>query len=380
MVEFDNSDIPLSRLKEIALMVMHAAEATSLEQVLQRIAHATRELIGARYAALGVPDGQGGLRFFKVSGITEEEIALIPHPPVGLGLIGLIMHERQTVRLPRMQDHPKAVGFPEGHPPMTSMLGVPIQSGSQLFGMLYLTDREDDQPFTLQDQWLVETMAGYAALAIAGSQLREQQHRLTLLEERQRIGMELHDGVIQSLYAVGMHLDLMRKSGEVRPESLQQSIDGLNSVIEDIREYIMKLKSREYHAKTSRESIYEMIARLYIPDSLKVEVEAPDYPPPFSIDDFESICLMVGEAFSNAVRHADAEHLAIRCRQNQGHYQIVIKDDGRGFDPDRLKDNSGLGLQNIMRRAKLYGGEVEIESKPGSGTTLIINLPLTNSQ
>lgn len=365
-----------ANLNEIASIVMHAAQADTLEQVLQRIAHASREFVGARYAALGVPDGYGGLRYFKVSGISEEQIAEIEHPPVGAGLLGVIMNERKTLRLPVMQDDPRAVGFPPGHPPMKSLLGVPVQIGQQLFGMLYLTDREDEQDFTLEDQWLVETMAGFAALAIAGSHLREQQQRLALLEERQRIGMELHDGVIQSLYAVGMHLDLMRTSGEIKPHHLGLAIDGLNQVIEDIRQYIMGLKTLGYSQKTLRESIEDVVARLYIPEDLTIEIDAPEKPPPLSSEVLESVCLIAGEALSNAVRHAGAAHVEIRCREEKSDFQLVISDDGRGFDTEQLQQDNGLGLRNMTKRARLYGGSVEINSQPGSGTKLIIRMPM----
>lgn len=365
-----------ANLNEIASIVMHAAQADTLEQVLQRIAHASREFVGARYAALGVPDGYGGLRYFKVSGISEEQIAEIEHPPVGAGLLGVIMNERKTLRLPVMQDDPRAVGFPPGHPPMKSLLGVPVQIGQQLFGMLYLTDREDEQDFTLEDQWLVETMAGFAALAIAGSHLREQQQRLALLEERQRIGMELHDGVIQSLYAVGMHLDLMRTSGEIKPHHLGLAIDGLNQVIEDIRQYIMGLKTLGYSQKTLRESIEDVVARLYIPEDLTIEIDAPEKPPPLSSEVLESVCLIAGEALSNAVRHAGAAHVEIRCREEKSDFQLVISDDGRGFDTEQLQQDNGLGLRNMTKRARLYGGSVEINSQPGNGTKLIIRMPM----
>src|SRR5215510_13301939 len=203
----------LAQLKDIASAVMYAAEAPKLEEVLERIAEVAKDLVNAKYAALGVPDDNGGLKFFKVAGMTPEQIARLDHLPHGKGLLGAIALERESIRLEKMQDDKRSAGFCKAHPQMTSLLGVPIQVGQQLFGILYLCDRIDGQPFSEQDEWLIETVAGYAALAIAGSQLREQQSRLTLLEERDRISMELHDGIIQSLYAMGMHLDILRMNG-----------------------------------------------------------------------------------------------------------------------------------------------------------------------
>lgn len=368
--------IPLSQLKAIVSTVMYAAEADTLEQVLQRIAHSARELIGARYAALGVPDGHGGLLYFKVSGMSEDQIARMPHLPVGAGLLGLIMNERQPLRLPDMKEHPRAAGFPEGHPAMHALLGVPIQVGTQLFGMVYLTDREDGQPFSLHDQWLLETLAGYAALAIVGSQLREQGSRLTLLEERQRIGMELHDGVIQSLYALGMHIDLLRNDKNITPDKFQPVIDGLNTVIEDIRDYIMDLKTQHDTRRTVRDQLRDVIARLYVPDTIVVSVDAPDRLPPFEPEDFESVCLIAREAISNAMRHASASQVTIRAWQDHHNFQMVIRDDGRGFSPSSLPNQNGLGLRNIRERVRMHGGILAINSAPGQGTAITVTIPI----
>jgi signal transduction histidine kinase len=369
------SSLQRSQLQQIVSTMVYAAEADTSEQVLRRIAQASCELIGARYGAVGVPGGQDeGLTFFEVSGMTDEEISRIDHPPVGKGLLGAIIHEQQPVRVDDIAKDPRSVGFPKGHPPMTTFLGVPIQVGSQLLGILYLTDKEDGQPFDPFDQWLAETMARYAALAIAGSQLREQQRRLTLLEERQRIGMELHDGVIQSLYALGMRLDLGLSTGEITPTDLKTVIDGLNKVIEDIRAYIMDLKPIA-GARTVRQSVSDIVARLYVPETLTVNVDAPNKLPPFAPADFESICSIAREALSNAMRHAQADEVGIRVWQDSHNFQMMIWDDGQGFDPTDLSKDAGLGLRNIKERVRLHQGTLSIESRPGQGTTIRVTIP-----
>lgn len=372
--------LPLSQIKEIARMVMDATDADDLVTMLKRIADVTRELVGAKYAALGVPDGHGGLRHFQVSGMTAEEIAMIDHPPVGHGLIGVIMHERETVMLDDIRQDPRSVGFPNGHPDMTRMLGVPVQVGDQLFGMLYLTDKENGEPFNIYDQWTVETLAGYAALAIADTQLRENENRLTLLEERQRIGMELHDGIIQSLYALGMHLDLIRFSSDTSPQKFQPVIDGLNTVIEDIRAYIMNLKVAQNKQRTCYELVEDVIARLYVPSHIQMSIEVPDVYPPLKANEVDSLCLMMQEALSNALRHANARKIGVRVQQNEFFFYLTIFDDGRGFDVQSLAHQNGmshgLGLKNMRERAIQHGGVVEIRSQPDKGTSIIIKLPI----
>jgi len=255
------------------------------------------------------------------------------------------------------------------------MLGVPIKAGGELFGMFYLTDRTDGLPFTVQDQWLLEALSGYAALAIAGTELRENQQRLSVLEERSRIGMELHDGVIQSLYAVGMQLDLIKR-GVMGTDNIDGAIEGLNDVIEDIRDYIMDLKVSTENTLTVREHLNRILMRLYIPDDLKISVDAPEKVPRLPMQLFDSICMVAREAISNVIRHAEAEHLTIRCEQSKSGFLITIRDDGIGFDPEKPENRHSLGLQNMRARVDKLRGTLEIQSEPDHGTALIIHIPM----
>jgi len=143
----------------------------TLETVLRRIVDLAREVVGAKYAALGVADSQGYLTSFLTSGMTPEEEALIPESPHGKGVIGLLVQERKTIRLPNLREHPASVGFPSGHPPMSSFLGVPIFSHGRVLGNLYLTDKRFAREFTDEDARLVELLARYAAVAMENAEL-----------------------------------------------------------------------------------------------------------------------------------------------------------------------------------------------------------------
>lgn len=367
----------LSRLKAIASIVMYAAGADTLGGVLERLADSARDLVGARYAALGIPDGRGGLEYFEFSGMSSEQANMIGHLPHGRGLLGAIMQEREPIRLERMQDDPRSSGFPEHHPSMERFLGVPILVGDHLFGMLYLTDRVDGKPFTEQDQWLIETTAGYAALAIAGVELREQQRRVALLEERDRISMELHDGVIQSLYAVGMYLELIRTSDVFKAEDLTEAIHNLDSVITDIRGYIQNLKARERQERSLEQGLREVVKRLHVPPTLNVVIEPIHEQVVLPPTIFEAVLQMANEALSNVIRHAQAQHVHITAMQDAHAFHMTIRDDGKGFDPHQIvSDEGGLGLRNMQQRARLHGGEVGIESAPDSGTRIHLVIPI----
>ena len=366
----------LNRIKEISYAVMYAAEANDLETVLERIAEVARELAQTQYAALGVPDGQGGLRYFKHAGMDAEMVAKISHLPRGQGLIGAIMRGRKPIVLDDMNDDPRSSGFPEHHPPMNGFLGVPIIVGDHLYGMLYLSNKINGEKFNEEDLLLIETLAGYAALAIAGAEVSHQRTRLRMLEERERIGMELHDGIIQSLYGIGMQVELLRRVKEQIPRNdLGGVIDSLNDVIEDIRSYITKLRHDETSTDTICECMHQLKARLHPPESIEIAINAPNITPPFTTAAFESICLIINEALSNAIRHAEASAISVDVQVTRSHFVVIVEDNGIGFDLHEAENKQGLGLRNMQQRARLYGGEVVISSEPEVGTRLVIEVP-----
>ncbi len=372
-------DVVVSRLKEISQAVLYATEGATLENVLERIAQVAKELIGTRYAALGIPNGLGGLRYFKTSGMSVEEIVMIEHPPVGHGLLGVIMKERRSIRLQHIQDDSRSVGFPKNHPPMQAFLGVPVQMGQQLFGMFYLCDKQDGTMFNDGDELLLETMASYVALAIVNAQTNQKQSRIALLEERERIGMELHDGVIQSLYGIGMQAQLLTYNDSISPKDIAPIVNALDDVIEDIRGFILQLRQRSDNNLTIRVCFQQMLERLHLPPTLEVVIDAPNTKPPFTPAVFESVCLIVSEALSNAARHASARQIRLSTRQEGRLMYIIVEDDGRGFDPMSSmssSETSGLGLTNMQYRARLYGGDVIIESTPQKGTRVSIWIPI----
>lgn len=363
----------VQQLNQISSAVMYATEGVDLNEVLQRIAEVSRNLVQCKYAALGIPDKDGGLSHFKVAGITDKEIAKIDHLPIGNGLIRAPMRERHVIRLKRMQDDERSVGFPENHPEMISLLGVPIQMGDQLFGVLYMCDKLNGEPFNDDDQQLIETLAGYAALTIVSAMSNEQQSKMKVLEERERIGMELHDGVIQSLYALGMQLDLLRRINDLDANQLTPIIGGLDTVISDIRRYIMQLRT-DGQQTTVKTCLSEMARKLHLANNLEIQINAPDDLPPFPPATFEGICLIINEAFSNAVRHAQANRITVLADITDTEFRVQIQDDGHGFDLNST-ESGGLGLNNMHKRARFYGGKIEVSTVIDEGTTINIIVP-----
>jgi len=177
----------------------------SLERVLQQIVDSAREVVGARYAALGVlaPD-RATLSQFVTSGLTQAERERIGDLPRGRGLLGLVIREPQPIRSADINRHPQRYGFPPHHPPMRSFLGVPILVRQEVFGNLYLTDKQSAEVFSDVDEELTIALAGAAAVAIENARLHARVGELVLLEDRERIAKDLHDTVIQRLFATGL--------------------------------------------------------------------------------------------------------------------------------------------------------------------------------
>ncbi len=192
--------------------------------------------------------------------------------------------------------------------------------------------------------------------------------------ERVRIGMDLHDGVIQSLYAIGMQLTLM----ETPEQSFQEITRGIDSVIEDIRNYILDLRSTNEHSRTLYERlVQDILVRLHIPETISIDIDIPDVHFPLSATHLEALCQMTNEAVSNALRHANARHIRISLQQTEKQLLMVIADDGQGFDLEAALQHNGLGIRNLYERARQHGGKVEFESLPSEGTTVTISMPVS---
>jgi signal transduction histidine kinase len=368
----------LAALNQAAVAI---AGELSLDKVLQQIVEAARDLIGAQYAALGVPDAAGYLETFIYSGLTADQAKQMDHLPRGLGLLGALIHEQRPVRIPRLSDDPRSVGFPPNHPPMASFLGVPIVAGSESLGNLYLTNKLSTPEFTADDQALVEMLAAHAAVAIQNARLYQQVGRLAIVEERTRIGMDLHDGIIQSIFAVGLTLESARLSlPEAATDSeqlLQRAIDSLNDTIRDIRNYILDLRPRHFQGDLS-EGLGRLVREFQANTLVEVELVAPakllaNLPTAVA----RTIFLSTQEALANVARHARAKAVKVVVKKVESAVHLTVSDDGQGFDMSNQSRTVGHGLANMQARANELEGAFILESQPGRGTSITLQLPLT---
>ena len=367
------------------LIALHKASLelvkdTELDHLLERIAKLACDQSDARYAALGVLDEDGKLVKFITVGMTDDEIKLLDHPPVGKGLIGELMNTEVPLRVPIIQEHPRSSGFPANHPPMVSFLGVPIRAANVQLGQIYLTEKIDSPEFTADDEKIIQMLAAYAAAAIQNARLHENTHRLAVLEERERIGMDLHDGIIQSIYGVGLSLESTLHSFEDDPQDaklrIQHSIESLNQAIRDLRGYILDLRPRQMGSEGLMSGLNRLITEFRANTLAAVQIAGSDN----DIKDLPQAHSMVlfhicQEALANIAKHAKARQVDISLWSTEERILMEIHDNGRGFEMETMSATIGHGLANMQTRARTVGGDVDISSVVGEGTTVLTWVP-----
>jgi len=367
------------------LIALHKASLelvkdVSLDHLLERIAKVACEQADARYAALGVLDEAGKLVKFISVGMTDNEIKLIAHPPVGKGLIGELMDTEVPLRVPVIREHPRSSGFPAYHPNMVSFLGVPIRAANQQLGQIYLTEKIGASEFTADDEKIIQMLAAYAAAAIQNARLHENTHRLAVLEERERIGMDLHDGIIQAIYGVGLSLESALHSFEDDPQDaktrVQHSIESLNQAIRDLRGYILDLRPRQMGNEGLMSGLNRLITEFRANTLANVQLagtenELKDLPQSHSM-----VLFHIGqEALANVAKHARAKQIDISLWSTDERVLMEIHDNGKGFEMEKMNASIGHGLANMQTRVRAVGGDVDISSVVDEGTTVLAWVP-----
>jgi signal transduction histidine kinase len=361
-----------------------------LANVLQRVVDLSRTLVQARYGALAVldSDGQRIVQFYT-SGLTPEQRQALGPAPENHGLLGIMARQGQPLRIDDVAADPRATGFPGPHPHMRTLVGLPIVSKGRIFGNLYLADKRVgsdtgatvSEPFTVEEQEILEMFAAQAAIAIENAQLYKENQQLAVLRERDRIGMDLHDGIIQSLYAIGLLLDDARHRLDGDPEKarggLNTAIAGLNNTIQDIRNYISDLRPHRFQGRNVKQGL-EQLAQELRTDTLfavrlNVDGQAAAACTARQANEFLHIAQ---EALANIRKHADATTIQMRFQFSDGLLQMSIQDDGVGFEQAQARQGRGNGLRNMRERARALHGEFRAEARRGVGTEIVVTAPI----
>jgi signal transduction histidine kinase len=366
-------------LKAVSDAVLAIGAQQSTEDVLQELVHSARALVGARYAALGVPDEEEGFSAFLTSGMSDKLIASLGPLPHSHGMLGAILEAPTSFRTPDIHDDPRFKGFwPRGHPDMRSFLGVPIVAPEGVIGAFYLTEKESGPEFTPADQELIELLAAHAAIAITHARLHERSRELTVLEERNRLALELHDAVSQKLFGLVLNAEaavtlLDRDADAARGHVLKlQQIS--KQALDELRSLIFELRPPDLVRDGLCGALRKHVEVLRRVQTVELDMEG----------DFElaadprrdaEVFRIAQEATQNALRHARATRVVIRLSAQNGHLQLDVADDGIGFDPQAAKARARrLGLTSMEERAGRIGGRLEIRSSDGAGTTVHLDV------
>jgi PAS domain S-box-containing protein len=350
----------------------------TLSSLLHRIAVRARELTNADFAAISVFGEGGHLDRFIYDGMSDSDARRLGSPPVGRGLLGALAGHSSPIRLDDLTEHPRYTGWPEGHPDMCAFLGVPVRSGQETIGSLYMTRTRGHEPFTEADEFSATMLSLQIAVGVATALAHERASRLALLEERISIGQDLHDGTIQTLYALALQneaaVDDPDLDGETLRDLLKMNVGRLNAAIADIRSYIEALQSAAPGATPElTRDLADVVERL-VPGGVDVivNVTAPALQE-LSARVQEDFLFIAREAVSNAVRHGEPTKIAIDLRQTGNETALTIQDNGRGFD--QFNFTPRLGTHTIRNRAERLGATLTVVSLPGMGTTVRVTLP-----
>jgi signal transduction histidine kinase len=367
-------------LRAVSDAVLSVAAERSVEEVLQRLVESARELAGARYAALGTPDGEGGFSRFLTAGMSDDLIAALGPLPRTHGMLGAMLETEESFRTADIHDDPRFRGWwPKGHPDMRSFLGVPITTRDGVIGAFYLTEKTDAREFTAADQRLIELLAAHAAIAITNARLYEQSRELSILSERNRLALELHDAVSQKLFSLVLTAEAAETLAARQPAAAAEQATKLKTLaqeaLDELRALIFELRPPDLERDGLCGALRKHVEVLRPRQPAEITLELMDALAADAERDPE-ILRIAQEALHNALRHARAEHVNVRLRADDGTLLLEVVDDGVGFDPTTAEVRSRhLGLTSMEERAARLGGRVEIASAPGAGTTVRLAVP-----
>lgn len=396
-----------SILLEAALSL---SEKHDLRSVLEGIIERASDIVGAQYAAVGIYDGEGRIQTFVHRGIPDDVVARIGPPPQGRGLLGEVIVADGPIRLEDLTADPRSFGFPPHHPVMRTFLGVPIASGWRRYGNLYLTEKRGGRPFDAEDERLVVALAAFAAAAIENSLLvasererAEVQADLAALRERERLQVEmlrkvieaqederarvsrdLHDEIGQSLTSVLLALRLVEDSLAAEPARLAEARGRTAEVRVLVATALREVRALAFQLRPTvlddlglvpalRRLTADVAAHRDVAVDLILDGVPDDLRLPPAVE--TTVYRVVQEALTNVARHAGATRASVTVTLDPAALRAVVADDGAGFE-SRATTGASLGLRGMAERAMLVGGSLDIESAPGRGTTVSLEVPV----
>jgi signal transduction histidine kinase len=379
----DDEAVRTRALAAVSEALVGATTDLSLDAVLERLVSAARDLVDARYAALGVPDGDGGFARFITAGMDDELVEALGPLPRSHGMLDAMLTQPTPYRTADIRHDPRFRGWwPVRHPDMRSFLGYPIKLRGAVIGAFYLTEKIGAAAFDETDELLVSIFAPHAAVLVEHAQLYEQSRELSVAGERDRIARELHDALTQTLFGARLAIQtashaLGSDDVATATERLGRASRLLDDAFGELRTLIYDLRPPDLAVDGFVGALRKQVDLLSRTSDLTVELEVDPDVPDLPIETARQLLRVAQEAVANVVRHAEATKLTVRVGLSDRHVALVLTDDGRGFDlAEQGVRSRRLGLTSMHDRVHALGGRLTIESAAGAGTTVRAEVPV----
>jgi signal transduction histidine kinase len=371
---FEEANDRAQRLEAVRAITTAILAGTDTAELLGLIVGHARELVGADLATLALPTDEDRLAVEAADGLLAAELLGTVFPAAG-SVTGDVIRTGKAVVLADAATDDR-VAQPIVRAGVGPAVFVPLAVRGHTLGTLTVANRKGGQLLRESEVQLVETFAQQAAVALEYARLQGQLQRLAVLEDRERIAKELHDGAIQALFAVGMGLQgsaLLAGDPELR-DRLQHAVEELDRVIRDLRNYIFGLRPGILADRQLDQALRGLVDDF----GERAEVLAVADVDPRAAAELAGragdVVQLAREALSNVSRHAQAATCRVSLYGEEGGVVLEVDDDGRGFDPAAVS-GAGQGLGNLRERAERLGGRAEISSRPGQGTRVRVTLP-----
>ncbi|AEW93367.1 MULTISPECIES: GAF domain-containing sensor histidine kinase [Streptomycetaceae] len=371
-------------IEAVSAAVLAMSRHLEVREVLQTIVASARRLLDVRYAALGVPDDHGGFAQFVVDGVSDEQWKAIGPLPRQHGILAVMLQEATTQRLADVRRDPRFGGWPAAHPELADFLGVPIVDGDEVLGAIFLANKNCPAPgggcaFDEEDEAVLRILAAHAAIALTNARLYERGRELTIAAERARIAHELHDAVNQKLFSLRLTAQaaaaLVDRDPARAKEEMRQVARLAAEATDELRDVVVELRPaalEEHGLVATLRTQAQVLGRAH-PATIAFTSRGVRALPPAQE---EAVLRVFQEALHNALRHADATTVEVLLEGHGKGARLRISDDGRGFDPSAVRRaGRHLGLVSMRDRAAGVGGGLVVESEPGKGTVVEMEVP-----